>query len=276
MLITNNTALDYYFGPLHLPAGVGQTLTVDDSSATSLYLTDDSVADAINTLAAAPGPPITVSAVTAGILFPRPTGTPEILHGDGAPEGIVYAGQGSMYMSRTAASATNFLFTKTTGVHLNTGWVAINPQAYARHAVRVHQSSGSSIAAATATVVSFDTEDYDSDTLHDNATNPSRITIPSALAGIWLLVGTSQYPNASEAGSWATGIKKNGTTLIASSGVTVGLGASNAILATCSAFDLAAAGDYYEMVTYQYHTPSGGAATLSTPGTSFEASYVSV
>ena len=33
-----------------LAAGVGQTLTVDDTSATSLYLTDDGVADAINTL----------------------------------------------------------------------------------------------------------------------------------------------------------------------------------------------------------------------------------
>src|SRR5579871_6314777 len=127
MLITNNTGTDYYFGPLHLPAGAGQTLTVDDSSATSLYLTNDGVADQINTLAAAPGPPITVSNVTAGIIFPRPTGTPDVLHGDGSPEGLIYAGQGSLYMSRSAASATNFLFTKTTGVHLNTGWVAINP-----------------------------------------------------------------------------------------------------------------------------------------------------
>ena len=276
MLITNNTALDYYFGPLHLPGGVGQSLTVDDSSATSLYLTDDSVADAINTLAAAPGTPITVSNVTAGILFPRPTGTPEILHGDGAPEGMVYAGQGSLYMVRTAGSATNYLFTKTTGVHLNTGWVAINPQAYARHAVKVHQSSGQSIAYNTTTVVTFDTEDYDSDTLHDNVTNNSRITIPSALAGIWLLIGTSHYPNPAESGNWVTGIKKNGTTVIGSAGVGAGVGASSSLLATCSIFDLAAAGDYYEMITYQAHSPSGGSATLNTPGTSFEASYLSV
>ena len=50
MLVTNQTGQDYWFGPLHLTAGVGQTLTVDDTSATSLYLTNDVVADALNNL----------------------------------------------------------------------------------------------------------------------------------------------------------------------------------------------------------------------------------
>ena len=49
MLVTNTTAQHYWFGPLHLLGGNGQTLTVDDTSDTSLYLTDDAVADAINT-----------------------------------------------------------------------------------------------------------------------------------------------------------------------------------------------------------------------------------
>ena len=46
MLVTNTTIQDYWFGPLHLPAGVGTgTLLVDDTSSTSLYLSDDGVAD---------------------------------------------------------------------------------------------------------------------------------------------------------------------------------------------------------------------------------------
>src|SRR5579859_1322131 len=45
MTLTNQTNQDYWFGPLHLDGGVGTTLIVDDTSATSLYLTDDSVAD---------------------------------------------------------------------------------------------------------------------------------------------------------------------------------------------------------------------------------------
>ena len=50
MVITNRTTR-ITFGPLHLAAGVGTgTLAVDDTSATSLYPTDRSVADAIDFL----------------------------------------------------------------------------------------------------------------------------------------------------------------------------------------------------------------------------------
>jgi microcystin-dependent protein len=122
MLITNQTIQDYWFGPLHLPAGIGTgQLTVDDTSATSLYLNDDSVADAINTLWAVSPALITVTG--AAPPFPRATGVPAVLHGDGSPEGIVYAGQGSIYLRRDNSGGTQ-LYQKTTGIHLNTGWVS--------------------------------------------------------------------------------------------------------------------------------------------------------
>lgn len=123
MLVTNQTTQDYWFGPLHLLAGVGQQLTVDDTSATSLYLTDDSVADAINHLYASGK--ITVSSAAAP--FPRPTGMPSVLHGDGSPEGLVYAPQGSLYLRRDGADAWH-LYVKTTAVTVNTGWVAVPGQ----------------------------------------------------------------------------------------------------------------------------------------------------
>ena len=121
MIVTNNTTSDYWFGPLHLPAGIGQTLTVNDSSATSLYLTNDAVADAIITLAASGK--ISVASVTAGIQYPRGTGTPDVLHGDGSPEGLVFASPGSLYLRRDASTAADYLFTKTTSISLNTGWL---------------------------------------------------------------------------------------------------------------------------------------------------------
>jgi hypothetical protein len=94
MHLVNQTNQDYFFGPLHLPAGVGTgTLDVDDVSATSLYLTDDTVADAINTLY-------------------------------GSPEGLVYAGQGSIYLRRDTSGGTQ-LYQKSTGIHVNTGWFAL-------------------------------------------------------------------------------------------------------------------------------------------------------
>lgn len=119
MRVTNTTTQDYWFGPLHLAAGNGSFIDVDDLSSTSLYLSDDSVADAINTLSASGK--VNVSNLSTGVLFPRPTGTPEVLHGDGSPEGIVYAGQGSLYLRRDSGS----LYTKKTGIHLNTGWSSI-------------------------------------------------------------------------------------------------------------------------------------------------------
>jgi microcystin-dependent protein len=123
MTITNLTNQDYWFGPLHLPAGNGQTLIVDDTSDTSLYLTDDTVADAINTLYAAS--PAKISVTGAAGPFPRATGTPEVLHGTGSPEGMVYAGQGSIYLRRDNSGGTQ-LYQKTTGIHVNTGWIAIS------------------------------------------------------------------------------------------------------------------------------------------------------
>lgn len=92
-------------------------MTVDDTSATSLYLTDDSVADAINFLYQQNK--IAVSG--AALPFPRPTGTPDFLHGDGSPEGLVYASEGSLFLRRDNAN----LYQKRTMVHINTGWTQI-------------------------------------------------------------------------------------------------------------------------------------------------------
>jgi hypothetical protein len=121
MIITNLTDVDYWFGPMRLPGGSGQTLYLDDTSDTSLYLLSDEVADAVNTLLLSSN--ITVSSAAAP--FPRPTGTPSLLHGDGSPEGLVYAPQGSLYMRRDSTLASTSLYTKTTGVTVNTGWISV-------------------------------------------------------------------------------------------------------------------------------------------------------
>lgn len=121
MFITNLTDVDYWFGPMHLPPGPNTTIELDDTTDTSLYLLNDEVADAVNTLYLSSN--ITVS--SAASPFPRPTGTPSLLHGDGSPQGLVYAPQGSLYMRRDSTHASTGLYTKTTGVTVNTGWVNV-------------------------------------------------------------------------------------------------------------------------------------------------------
>lgn len=125
MLVTNQTTQDYWFGPLHLPAGVGEQLTVDDTSETSLYLTDDTVADAINNLYASGK----ITVASAAQPFPRPTGMPSVLNGDGSPEGLHYAPQGSLFMRRDGGDAWH-LYVKSTAATVNTGWIAIPGQEF--------------------------------------------------------------------------------------------------------------------------------------------------
>lgn len=55
-------------------------------------------------------------------------------------------------------------------------WVTAGSAAFS--GCRVYKASGQSIG-TTLTVLTFDTESYDTDTYHDNTTNNSRITIPS-------------------------------------------------------------------------------------------------
>ena len=94
MLVTNQTSQDYWFGPLHLLAGVGQTLTVDDTTATSLYW---------------PTMPSRMR-LTTSIYRPRSRSRaprrrfrgrqacPKCCTENGSPEGLHYAPQGSLYM----------------------------------------------------------------------------------------------------------------------------------------------------------------------------------
>lgn len=124
MSINNLTSQDYWFGPLHLPANA-TNYSVDDTTATSLYLTDDAVADAINNLYNAGK--ISVSGAAAP--FPRPTGMPQVAHGDGSPEGIVYAPQGSLYLRRDGADSWH-LYVKSTAVTVSTGWLAVPGQEF--------------------------------------------------------------------------------------------------------------------------------------------------
>lgn len=121
MLITNLTGVDYWFGPMHLAAS--GTLTLDDTTDTSLYLLDDDVADSINT--AVFSGLISVTNTNPNSPFPRPTGTPSVLHGNGSPNGVVYAPPGSLYLRRDVTTAAGALYAKTTGIDYNTGW--LNP-----------------------------------------------------------------------------------------------------------------------------------------------------
>jgi hypothetical protein len=174
MLVTNQTTQDYWFGPLHLLGGIGQQLTVDDTSSTSLYLSDDVVADAINNLYAAGK--ITVASAAAP--FPRPTGMPHVLHGDGSPEGLVYAPQGSLFQRRDGAGV-NSLYVKTTAVTLSTGWVLVGAQAAQLDYAQITANTAAISATSEGTSVAIITGNS---VLYDGSQVAIEVFIPSELS----------------------------------------------------------------------------------------------
>jgi hypothetical protein len=128
-----------------------------------------------------------------------------------------------------------------------------------RTGVRLSQT-GQSIPDSTLTVLAFSTENWDSNSLHDVAVNNSRITIPTGLGGIWKVWANVTFANPAEDGLIAVVIRKNGATQ-------VGGGGSPAFIfgANVEIEDLAVAGDYYEVLAYQHHSPSPASLATVAP-----------
>jgi hypothetical protein len=120
--------------------------------------------------------------------------------------------------------------------------------------VFVPSGGGPAISDSTETIVDFTSERYDTDSMHDNGTNPSRLTCVTA--GVYRVTANAE---------WAvniTGIRRieflvNGTTVIASD--QVGGLSGQAVRQTLVTDWKFAAGDYVQLRVYQ---TSGGSLTL--------------
>lgn len=89
-------------------------------------------------------------------------------------------------------------------------------------------------------VLSFGSEEYDTDTLHDTGSNTSRITIPSGLDGKWLLAaGTGLISNTN---GGTIGFRLNGSTMLRGNDWVSGSGGHQ-----CTIVAALAAADYVEV-----------------------------
>lgn len=107
---------------------------------------------------------------------------------------------------------------------------------------RLYKSSGQAGVSTTLTALTFDSESYDTDTMHDNSTNNTRITFTTA--GKYSVYGTGTTDGNAIA---RLGIRLNGTTYLAQIGVgNAGASTQNGcIIATDYEF---AANDYVELM----------------------------
>lgn len=93
--------------------------------------------------------------------------------------------------------------------------------------------------------MALNAEDFDTDAYHDNSTNNSRLTVPTGLAGKYMINGTFAW-SGSSTGKRYIGILLNGTTAIAQTGINVAQESS-----TISVLYNLAEGDYVELQAWQ-------------------------
>jgi len=122
--------------------------------------------------------------------------------------------------------------------------------------VVVRHSTTQSLTTEAWTSLTFDTEDVDVGALHSTVTNPSRLTIPTAADGFYLLVGYVNFA-VSTTGVRAARILVNGSNVIGSAPSIPGLNSSGfGGGLNCVAFASLTAGMYVELQGWQN---SGGA-----------------
>jgi len=120
-----------------------------------------------------------------------------------------------------AATAANTLARLAVGVNDST-LVADSDEATGmkwqiQPAVRVTQAADQSVGAAAYASLTFDTEVYDTDAMHNPAVEPTRLTVPANGDGIYFIQGNVEFDNNGGTGQQELGIRilLDGVTVIA-------------------------------------------------------------
>ena len=104
---------------------------------------------------------------------------------------------------------------------------------------------------ATHVIIPWDTEMSDIYGMHDNAVNPTRVTIPSGLDGVWLVTASLWYASNATNARY-TRILKNGIAIWEE--IRAGTAGGVATIVTMSVPLVLVAGDYIEFSAYQNST----------------------
>lgn len=175
----------------------------------------------------------------------------------------------SLMRPRTLTAGTGVGITNSTG---DTGNPTISVDDTARPRCSAYGTAQQDIVTGTFTAATLDAEDYDVGSMHDNATNNSRITV--TIPGLYLLTGGAQFVN-NAVGQRVAVPKLNGTTFMAGGmrfPVNSATGTSNALVSTCWNFVL---NDYVELFLFQ---DTGGnlltGANVAGASTRFSANFL--
>ena len=111
--------------------------------------------------------------------------------------------------ARLAVGSNNTVLTADSSTATGLKWASVS-QSFV--GVSVYKGSTQGLTTATNTALTFDNENYDTDSFHDNSTNTSRFTIPSNKGGKYLFSGCISFA-ADSAGYRGLMLYKNGVLL---------------------------------------------------------------
>lgn len=170
-------------------ADAGTTVSMSNAGATTIT---------VNTGLFAAGDTVTILNVGAGACTIT-AGTATVSKPTNATLALVTSAGGVLYF--TATGAATFL-------PFDVGAGASTPSFVG---CKLYNSAAQSISTGTDTIVTFDSEDLDTNGFHSTSSNTGRITIPSGYAGKYLIYGYIGYTTINSSGYRELNVLKNGT-----------------------------------------------------------------
>jgi hypothetical protein len=176
----------------------------------------------------------------------------------------IYSSSGST-PARRAIGTTGQVLTVSGGLPT---WAT--PASPAAVGVMLRLTSTTGISNGTSTTLDFTTELFDTDSFHDNSTNPSRITIPAGKGGKYLVTASTGWDSGAS-GDRQYRVFKNGSLLSGTPNNTwQNVSTSTIGQPYAYVFNLVAT-DYLEFNVVQY---SGSSITISSANTTFGAMFL--
>lgn len=163
-------------------------------------------------------------------------------------KGDIYAATAASTPARLGVGANNTVLTADSSTATGLKWAAASSPSFVGCSLKKAPGSTQTISTGTYTKITFNAEVYDTDGFHDNATNNTRITIPSGKAGKYLLTGKAELEaNGSGTLRQILFYKNNSIAFYQFSPPSATLRFASDITYV---FD-AAVGDYFELALYQ-------------------------
>lgn len=147
--------------------------------------------------------------------------------------------------ARLAVGANDTVLTADSTQATGLKWASIPANSFV--GASVYNSSAITLTDNVENILTFDTENFDTDGFHSTSTNTDRLTIPTGKGGKYLLQGQFQLTTAGSAGRFSIRFAKNGTVIwrseVFDKGTTFPSPQTSLVVN-------AAAGDYFTLIGY--------------------------